>query len=95
MPGLILLLVALFPSSNVGLELAAIVMIFTSQAWNMAFGVYHSIRIIPQEKIDCARAYRFTSWQRTKWLDIPYTIISLIWNSIMSMAGGWFFLNRQ
>lgn len=92
MPGLILLLVGLFPHTNVGLELAAIVMIFTSQAWNMAFGVYHSVRIIPQEKIDCANAYRFSNWQRFKWLEIPYVMISLIWNSIMSMAGGWFFL---
>lgn len=92
MPGLILLLVGIFPRTNVGLELAAIVMIFTSQAWNMAFGVYHSLRIIPQDKIDCATTYRFSSWQRMKWLDIPYTVISLIWNSIMSMAGGWFFL---
>ena len=92
MPGLILLLVGLFPSNNIGLELAAIVMIFTSQAWNMAFGVYHSLRLIPQEKVDCATTYRFSSWQRFKWLEVPYTIINLIWNSIMSMAGGWFFL---
>lgn len=92
MPGLILLLVGLFPHSNVGLELASIVMLFTSQAWNMAFGVYHSIRIIPQEKIDCTKAYRFSGWQRIKWLDLPSTVISLVWNSIMSMAGGWFFL---
>lgn len=92
MPGLILLLVGLFPSNNIGLELAAILMIFTSQAWNMTFSVYHSVRIIPQEKIDCATAYRFSTWQRIKWLEIPYTIISLVWNSIMSMAGGWFFL---
>lgn len=92
MPGLILLLVGLFPGSNMGLELASIVMIFTSQAWNMAFSVYHSIRIIPQDKIDCATANRFSNWQRIKWLEIPYTIISLVWNSIMSMASGWFFL---
>jgi NitT/TauT family transport system permease protein len=92
MPGLILLLVGLFPHSNTGLELAAILMIFTSQAWNMAFGVYHSIRIIPQDKIDCAKVYRFSRFQTMKWLEIPYTTISLVWNSIMSMAGGWFFL---
>jgi NitT/TauT family transport system permease protein len=92
MPGLILLLVGLFPNSNTGLEFAAIVMIFTSQAWNMAFGVYHSIRIIPQDKIDCAASYRFSRWQKIKWLELPSTVISLIWNSIMSMAGGWFFL---
>ncbi len=92
MPGLILLLVGLFPYNNMGLELAAIVMIFTSQAWNITFSVYHSIRIIPQDKVDCARAYRLSNWQRIKWLELPYTVISLVWNSIMSMAGGWFFL---
>lgn len=92
MPGLVLFLVSRFPNNNIGLELAAILMIFTSQAWNMAFGVYHSVRIVPQDKIDCARVYRFSAWQRIRWLDLPYTIISLVWNSIMSMAGGWFFL---
>lgn len=92
MPGLVIFLVSLFPNNNMGLELAAIVMIFTAQAWNMAFGVYHSIRIVPQDKIDCAVVYRLSNWQRIRWLELPYTIISLVWNSIMSMAGGWFFL---
>lgn len=92
MPGLILFLVNIYPTNNIGLELAAILMIFTSQAWNMTFSVYHSIRIIPQDKIECAVVYRLNIWQRVRWLEIPYTIISLVWNSIMSMAGGWFFL---
>ena len=92
MPGLVLALVALFPLTNEGLELAAILMIFTSQAWNMAFGVYHSIRTIPKEQIECSRFYRFTGFQRFRWLELPCSAISLIWNSIMSVAGGWFFL---
>ena len=92
LPGVVLALVALFPKSNIGLELAAIVLIFTAQAWNMAFGVYHAIRTIPDEKKECARAYHFTSWQRFHWLELPSTALSLVWNSIMSMAGGWFFL---
>ncbi len=92
MPGLVLALVAFFPITNEGLELAAILMIFTSQAWNMAFGVYHSIRIIPQEQMQCATFYKFTGFQRFRWLELPCSAISLIWNSIMSVAGGWFFL---
>ncbi len=92
MPGLVLALVAFFPVTNEGLELAAILMIFTSQAWNMAFGVYHSIRTIPQEQVQCATFYRFTGFQRFRWLELPCSAISLIWNSIMSVAGGWFFL---
>jgi NitT/TauT family transport system permease protein len=92
MPGLVLALVAFFPMTNEGLELAAILMIFTSQAWNMAFGVYHSIRTIPQEQMQCAAFYKFTGFQRFRWLELPCSAISLIWNSIMSVAGGWFFL---
>ena len=92
MPGLVLLLVGLFPNTNMGLELAAIGIMFMGEAWNMAFGVYHSIRIIPQDKIDCAQVYHLSHWQRVKWLEVPYTVISLVWNSIMSVASGWFFL---
>lgn len=92
MPGLVLSLVDLFPTSNKGLEMAAIAMVFTSQAWNMAFSVYHSIRVVPQDKLDCAKVYRFSTWQKIRWVEFPYTIISLVWNSMMSMAGGWFFL---
>lgn len=92
MPGLFLLCIALFPKSNIGLELTSILMIFTSQTWNMTFSVYHSIRTIPQEKQECARLYSFNSWQKFRWMELPCSAISLIWNSVMSMAGGWFFL---
>jgi NitT/TauT family transport system permease protein len=92
MPGLVLALVALFPGSNVGLELASVVMIFTGQAWNMTFSYYHSLRSVPNDQREVAAAYRFTWWQRLKWVELPFSTIGLVWNSMMSMAGGWFFL---
>jgi NitT/TauT family transport system permease protein len=92
MPGLVLALVAAFPGSNVGLELASIIMIFTGQAWNMTFSFYHSLRSIPPELREAATTYRFGWWQRFKWLEVPFATMGLVWNSMMSMAGGWFFL---
>jgi len=92
LPGVVLLLVGIFRHNNVGLELAAILLMFTSQVWNMAFGVYHSIRTVPAEKSECATAYHFSPFQRVRWVELPFTMLSLIWNSIMSVAGGWFFL---
>jgi NitT/TauT family transport system permease protein len=92
LPGFVLLLVNLFHKTNMGLELAAIGLIFTAQAWNMAFGVYHAIRTIPEDKTECAAAYEITGWQKFHWIELPATALSLVWNSIMSMAGGWFFL---
>jgi NitT/TauT family transport system permease protein len=92
MPGLILALVALFPRSNVGLELAAIIMIFTGQAWNMTFSFYHALRSVPGDLQEVARVYRFDWWRRLKWVELPHATIGLVWNSMMSMAGGWFFL---
>src|SRR5437870_10241376 len=92
MPGLILALVALFPHSNIGLELAAVIMIFTGQAWNMTFSYYHSLRAIPNDMRDAATVYRFGWWQRFRWVELPFSTMGLVWNSMMSMAGGWFFL---
>jgi NitT/TauT family transport system permease protein len=92
MPGLILALVALFPHSNIGLELAAVIMIFTGQAWNMTFSYYHSLRSVPDDLREVGAVYRFSWWQRLKWLELPYATMGLVWNSMMSMAGGWFFL---
>ena len=92
MPGLILALVALFPHSNIGLELAAVIMIFTGQAWNMTFSYYHSLRSVPDDLREVAAVYRFSWWQRLKWLELPYATLGLVWNSMLSMAGGWFFL---
>jgi len=92
LPGLLLALSAAFPRSNVGLELAAIVMIFTGQAWNMTFSFYHSLRSVPADQQEAATLYRFNWWQRLKWVELPFSTMGLVWNSIMSMAGGWFFL---
>jgi NitT/TauT family transport system permease protein len=92
MPGLVLALIALFPRSNVGLELVAIIMIFTGQAWNMTFSFYHSVRSVPQDQCEVATVYRFSWWQRLRWVELPFATMGLVWNSMMSMAGGWFFL---
>jgi NitT/TauT family transport system permease protein len=92
MPGLVLALVALFPTTNTGLELAAVVMIFTGQAWNMTFSYYHSLRSVPMDLREVATVYRFSWWQRLKWVELPFSTMGLVWNSMMSMAGGWFFL---
>jgi NitT/TauT family transport system permease protein len=92
MPGLILAFMALFPNSNVGLELAAIIMIFTGQAWNMTFSYYHSLKSVPLDQREVATVYRFSWWQRLKWVELPFATMGLVWNSMMSMAGGWFFL---
>lgn len=92
MPGVVLGLVAIFPHSNIGLELAAVILIFTSQAWNITFGFYQTLLTIPQELKEVALINRLTFWQRFIRLEIPSGIISLIWNSMMSWSGGWFFL---
>ncbi len=92
MPGVVLGLVAVFPHSNVGLELASVIMIFTGQAWNMTFSFYHSLRSIPRDLTEVATLNRFTWWQRFRWVELPFSAIGLVWNSMMSMAGGWFFL---
>jgi NitT/TauT family transport system permease protein len=92
MPGLILALVALFPRSNIGLELAAVIMIFTAQAWNMTFSFVHSLRSIPPDLREAATVYRFNWWRRLRQVELPFATIGLVWNSMLSMAGGWFFL---
>lgn len=92
LPGVVLALVALFPNNNVGLELAAVLLIFTSQAWNMAFSFYHSLLVIPKDLHEAASVYRLNSWRRFTRLELPFGMIPLIWNSMMSWAGGWFFL---
>ncbi len=92
LPGLVLALVAVFPRTNIGLELAAILMIFTGQAWNMTFSYYHSLRSVPNDLREAATTYRLNAWQQLRWLELPFATMGLVWNSMMSMAGGWFFL---
>jgi NitT/TauT family transport system permease protein len=92
MPGLVLALVALFPTSNTGLELAAVLMIFTSQVWNMTFSFYRSIQTVPREQQEAAQVFGFTWLQKFGRVEVPFATLGLVWNSMMSMAGGWFFL---
>ncbi len=92
MPGLVLGLMALFPGSNLGLELAAVLMIFTGQVWNMTFSFHRSLTSLPKDQADAARVFRFSWWQRLRWVELPFATTGLVWNSMMSMAGGWFFL---
>jgi NitT/TauT family transport system permease protein len=84
--------IALFPGRLVGIECAAIFAIFTSQAWNMTFSVYQSLRTLPAELIDAARIYQLSMWQRFWRLEVPYAVPNLVWNMMMSVSGGWFFV---
>ncbi|GCE22468.1 ABC transporter permease [Dictyobacter kobayashii] len=92
LPGVVLALVGLFPHSNIGLELASVILIFTSQAWNMTFSYYHSARTLPKDLKEFSAVARLRPWQRFLKLEVPASMIGLIWNSMMSWAGGWFFL---
>src|SRR5436305_5602314 len=92
LPGLVLGLMSLFPTRNVGLELAAILMIFTAQAWNLALSFYNSLKGLPAP---LREACKVAGWQasRTFWqLEVPAAAQGLVWNGMLSMAGGWFFL---
>ncbi len=92
LPGVMLAMVALSPTRQLGLELGAVLLIFTGQAWNMAFSFYASLKTVPSDMREAARAYRFSAWQRFTRLELPFAAIGLVWNSMMSVAGGWFFL---
>jgi len=87
-----LAMVSMFPRHQFGIELGAILLIFTGQVWNMTFSFYSSLKSIPAEMHEAARIYRFTDWQRFTQMELPYAALGLIWNSMMSVAGGWFFL---
>ena len=84
--------VSLFPGNALGPELAAIFAVFTSQAWNMAFSFYQSLRTIPTDLDEASRSFRFSGWQRFWRLEVPFAMPGLIWNMMMSMSGGWFFV---
>src|SRR5258707_1795720 len=91
-PGVMLAMVALFPTRQIGVEMGAILLIFTGQVWNMAFSFYSSIKSIPRELSEAASIYQFSRLQRLVQLELPYSAIGLVWNSMVSVAGGWFFL---
>ncbi len=86
---------ALFPGSLLGVECASIFAIFTGQVWNMAFGFYHSLVTIPKDLQEAATNFRLSRWQRFGTLEVPSSMHSLIWNSMMSFGGGWFFVAQS
>jgi NitT/TauT family transport system permease protein len=92
LPGVMLAMVALFPGRQLGVELGAILLIFTGQVWNMAFSFYASLKSIPKEMREAAEIYRYSWWQRFMQMELPFSAIGLVWNSMMSVAGGWFAL---
>ena len=88
----VLFFLRLFPGSELGAECAAIFAIFTSQAWNMAFSYYQSLRAIPRDLDELTRHFRMSPWLRFWRLELPFSAPGLIWNTMMSMSGGWFFV---
>ncbi len=92
LPPVMLAMVALFPTRQLGVELGSIVLILTGQVWNMTFSVYSSIKNVPREMREAAEVYRFSRWQELVQLELPCAAIGLVWNSMMSVAGAWFFL---
>ncbi len=83
---------SLFPGKVLGLELAAIFAIFTSQAWNMTFSLYQSLKTVPADLKEAADSFHLTAWQRYWRLEVPFAAPGLVWNTMMSMSGGWFFV---
>ncbi len=92
LPPVVLFMVALIPAHQLGIEMAVILLIFTGQVWNLAFSFYSSLKSIPREMVEASRIYRYSAWQRFWQLEMPYAAIGLVWNSIVSVAGGWFAL---
>jgi NitT/TauT family transport system permease protein len=92
LPPVMVAMVALFPTRQLGVELGCVVLIVTGQVWNMTFSVYSSLKSVPREMQEAAQAYRLSWWQTFIQLELPYSAIGLVWNSMMSVAGAWFFL---
>ena len=82
----------LFPGRVFGAELASVFAIFTSQAWNMTFSMYQSMRSVPKDLDEASQSFHLNGWQRFWRLDVPFAMPGLIWNAMMSMSGGWFFV---
>ncbi|WP_410478243.1 ABC transporter permease [Pseudomonas syringae group sp. J309-1] len=83
---------SIFPGRQWGLECAAVFAIFTSQVWNMTFGFYQSLRTVPNDLYDVSRQFSFSPWQRFIKVELPFGMPGLVWNMMMSMSGGWFFV---
>jgi NitT/TauT family transport system permease protein len=92
LPGVMLAMMSLFPSRQLGIELGAILLIFTGEVWNLAFSFYSSLKSIPRELREACTINRFSAVQRLFQLELPYATIGLVWNSMVSVASGWFFL---
>ncbi|MGA9902292.1 MAG: ABC transporter permease subunit [Terriglobales bacterium] len=92
LPSVMLAMAAFFPGRQLGVEMGAVLLIFTGQVWNMAFSFYASLKSIPREMREAAAIYRFNWWQRFLQIELPFATIGLVWNSMMSVAGAWFFL---
>ena len=92
LPPVLLLMLTLFPKSNIGLELSAVLLIVSCQAWNMAFSFYQSLKTLPKELEETSNLYGFTWLQKLRWVEIPFATPGLVWNSMVSVANSWFFL---
>src|ERR1700735_4247525 len=92
LPAVMLAMISLVPGRQLGIEMGAILLIFTGQVWNMAFSFYSSLKSLPRELREAAGVFHFSAWQRFWQLELPYSAIGLVWNSSVSVAGGWFFL---
>jgi len=92
LPPVVLAMVSLVPGHQLGIEMGVILLIFTGQVWNLAFSFYSSLKTIPREMLEASRIYRYSGWQRFWQLELPFSTIGLVWNSIVSVAGGWFAL---
>ena len=92
LPPVMVSMVALFPDRQLGVELGSILLIFKGQVWNMTFSAYSSFKNVPQELLEAAEVYRLNRLQKFVQIELPYAAIGLVWNSMMSVAGGWFFL---
>src|ERR1700751_6058608 len=88
----VLFFMNLFPGRVLGAELACVFAIFTSQAWNMTFSMYQSMRNVPKDLEEASQSFHLSGWQRFWRLDVPFAMPGLIWNTMMSMSGGWFFV---
>jgi NitT/TauT family transport system permease protein len=93
LPGVVLAMIHVFPTRELGLEIACVLMIFSAQVWNMTFSYYSSVRAIPQNLREVVAVHHLGGWRVFRLLELPASMIGLVWNSMMSMAGGWFVLN--
>jgi len=91
LPVVLLALTAILPQ-GVAVEIAAVILIFTSQAWNLTYSFYQSLKTLPTELREASAVFRFNWWWRFRRMELPFSAIGLLWNSVMSWAGGWFFL---